>query len=353
MKAIVLTPARATRVASIFAFTVILATLAGLPAGASAGDQIRADGSAGANTGGGTSTGAGASADADSGRCSLWIDLYTGEPTSFTDILDDLHQVRVIYLGEGHTLERHHRIQADVVNGLADRGDTLVLGLEMLETYMQPEVDRYWKGEIPFDTLAARVNWSKRWGNYAQYREPMEAARRRGFPILALNARREVVHQVGMEGLEKLPAEDRAQLPAEIVFNQPMYEAQMNTVLQVHAKAMGMPGLLQTMYQAQVVRDETMANTLAEFLKSDAGRGRRAIVILGAGHCQQGMGTPSRVRRRIPGITDRIIVMSQSGDVELSEAERKLASGVEITHAQLGHLQAPLADYLHVMNLRP
>jgi uncharacterized iron-regulated protein len=107
------------------------------------------------------------------------------------------------------------------------------------------------------------------------------------------------------------------------------------------------------MYQAQVVRDETMANTLAEFLKSDAGRGRRAIVILGAGHCQQGMGTPSRVRRRIPGITDRIIVMSQSGDVELSEAEKKLASGVEITHAQLGHLQAPLADYLHIVSLRP
>jgi uncharacterized iron-regulated protein len=274
-------------------------------------------------------------------------------PTSFTDVLDDLHQVRVIYLGEGHTLERHHRIQADVVNGLAERGDTLVLGLEMLETYMQPEVDRYWKGEIPFDTLAARINWSKRWGNYAQYREPMEAARRRGFPILALNARREVVHQVGMQGLDQLPAEDRTQLPTEIIFDQPMYEAQMNTVLQVHAKAMGMPGLLQTMYQAQVVRDETMANTLAEFLKSDAGRGRRAIVILGAGHCQQGMGTPSRVRRRIPGITDRIIVMSQSGDVELSEAEKKLASGVEITHAQLGHLQAPLADYLHIVSLRP
>jgi uncharacterized iron-regulated protein len=333
MKATILTPARASCVASIFAVTVVLAALGSLPAGA--GDT------------------ADAGTDADSGRCSLWIDLYTGEPTSFADVLEDLHQARVIYLGEGHTLQRHHRIQADVVNGLAERGDTLVLCLEMLETYMQPDVDRYWKGEIPFDTLAARVNWSKRWGNYAQYREPMEAARRRGFPILALNARREVVHRVGMQGLDRLPAEDRTQLPTEIVFDQPMYEAQMNTVLQVHAKAMGMPGLLQTMYQAQVVRDETMADTLAEFLKSDAGRGRRAIVILGAGHCQQGMGTPSRVRRRIPGITDRIVIMSQSGDVVLSEAEKKLASGVEITHAQLGHLQASLADYLHVVSLKP
>jgi uncharacterized iron-regulated protein len=102
-----------------------------------------------------------------------------------------------------------------------------------------------------------------------------------------------------------------------------------------------------------VVRDEKMADTLAGYLKSDAGRGRHAVVILGAGHCQQGMGTPSRVRRRIPGITDRIIIMSQSGDVQLSEAEKKQASDIEITHAQLGHLQAPLADYLQVVSLRP
>lgn len=330
MKAIVVTPSLGTRLASLLAIAVILASASVPPARA-----------------------AEAGVEADSARCSLWIDLYTGEPASFAEILDDLHQARVIYLGEGHTLERHHRIQADVISGLADRGDSLVLGLEMLETYMQPEVDRYWKGEIPFDTLATHVNWGKRWRNYEQYREPIEAARRRGIPILALNARREVVHAVGMEGLDKLPAADRAQLPAEIVFDQPMYEAQMNTVLQVHAKAMGAPGLVKTMYQAQVVRDETMASTLAEYLQSDTGRGRRAVVILGAGHCQQGMGTPFRVRRRIPGITDRIIVMSQSGDVELSEAEKKLASDVEITHSQLGHLQAPLADYLHIVRLRP
>jgi len=281
-------------------------------------------------------------------RCSLWVDCYTGEPVAFDDMIEDLDLARVVYIGEQHTAGRHHRIQEQVVEALAARGDTLVLALEMLETDTQPEVDRYNRGEISFDTLAARINWKKRWSNYEQYRGAIEAARRHGAPILALNARRDVVRKVGMEGFAELSPEDRALLPPEVDFDQPMYERQMLTILQVHAKAMGMANLLRTMFEAQVVRDETMAHSVASFLNSEAGRGRTAVVLCGSGHCAHGLGIPSRVERRIPGIAQRILVLSESGDVELSEAERKLASDVRITHADLKHLQAPIADYLQV-----
>jgi uncharacterized iron-regulated protein len=281
-------------------------------------------------------------------RCSLWVDCYTGEPTTFDDMLEDLGLARVVYVGEAHTVPRHHAIQQQVVEGLAARGDTLVVAFEMLETDTQPEVDRYNRGEISFDTLAARINWKKRWGNYEQYRGILEAAHRHGAPILALNARRDVVRKVGMEGFDKLSTEDRAVIASDVNFDQPMYETQMTTILQVHAKAMGMENLLRTMYQAQVVRDETMAQTLASFLQGPEGAGRTAVVILGSGHCQHGLGVPSRVARRIPNVNQRILLPSESGEVELSEMEKKLASGISITHDQLKHLQAPIADYLQV-----
>ena len=57
-----------------------------------------------------------ASAGAEPPRSTLWIDAYEGEPTPYGAVLDDLAQARVVYLGERHTLERHHATQAAIVN---------------------------------------------------------------------------------------------------------------------------------------------------------------------------------------------------------------------------------------------
>ena len=64
----------------------------------------------------------------ENGRCSLWIDVYQGEPLAYEDVLDDLNTVRVIYLGEYHTIKRHHEIQERILTDLAQRGKPLVPG---------------------------------------------------------------------------------------------------------------------------------------------------------------------------------------------------------------------------------
>ena len=47
-------------------------------------------------------------------------------------------------------------------------------------------------------------------------------------------------------------------------------------------------------FLAQVVRDATMAHTLAKHLKSDRGKGRIAVVFSGRGHIEHGLGIPMR-----------------------------------------------------------
>ncbi len=98
-------------------------------------------------------TSAPAFAESD-GRCSMWIDLYRGEPIGYAEMLQDLADVRVVYLGERHTLERHHQIQAKILGDLADRGVPLVVGLEQMEANRQPELDRFNRREIDFEQLA-------------------------------------------------------------------------------------------------------------------------------------------------------------------------------------------------------
>ena len=74
---------------------------------------------------------------------SVWIDVYTGEPLPYEAVLRDLATADVIYLGERHTLERHHALQAAILTDLVQQAIPLALGLEQIESWQQPSLDRY------------------------------------------------------------------------------------------------------------------------------------------------------------------------------------------------------------------
>jgi len=290
-------------------------------------------------------------AEDDDGRPAVWIDLYRGEPLSYAEILEDLASVRVIYLGESHRLQRHHDIQDRIVADLAKRDIPLVLALEQMESFRQPVLDQYNRGEITFDELARATEWPERWENYRQYQPILKAAREAGAPVLALNARSEAVRQIVRSGgIENLAPEVRKELPDDIQTKDPPYEKLLNLLMMVHMSAT--PERLRPMVEAQIARDEAMASALCSYLQSPQGQGRTAVVLCGAGHVSYGLGTVARVRRRMPGVKDRIVLFSASGDVQLTPAERAMARGITITHEQLRAVDRPIADYLHVKGLK-
>ncbi len=294
-----------------------------------------------------------AQAPAGTERCAMWIDLYDGEPVAYEDMLEDLLEARVIYLGERHTLVRHHGLQERLIRDLAAKGVDLAVGLEMLPADVQPVLDRYNSGGITFDDLAEEVGWKEIWNNYEQYRAAIEAAHEAGAPILALNARRELAKQVAMKGLDGLEPEWTGKVPEGIDTDQPDYERELMRVMMVMAHATGQSDMMRRMFEAQVVKDEVMADAVVRFMKSPEGGNRTIVVLCGAGHVAYGYGIPSRVRSRLPGVTDRILVFSESGDVVLSEREKAMARMIEITHAQLRENTVPFADYLHAVEPAP
>jgi uncharacterized iron-regulated protein len=284
-------------------------------------------------------------------RQTLWIDVYRGEPLQYEDVLDDLAGVDVVYLGERHTIQKHHDLQTQILTDLAKRGRPLVLGLEQLEKVQQPAIDRYNRGELNFDQLAEAIHWTERWGNYEQYRAVVEAAQRLKIPVLALNARAETIRKVARSGgVAQLDQQTRDELPKEIQLDDPLYRKLLGLQMMVHVAAN--EETLRPMVEAQIARDETMAATLCSFLNSEAGRGRAAVVLCGSGHVAHGLGTPDRVRRRLPKLKDRVILFSESGDVVLSPHERMAARPITITHEQLRQINRPVADYLHETSLK-
>jgi uncharacterized iron-regulated protein len=286
-------------------------------------------------------------------RCGMWIDLYSGEPIRYADMMDDLAGARVIYLGERHTLARHHELQQKIIESLAERGVELAIGLEMLPVDLQPVLNKYNAGEITFDDLARETSWEDIWDNYDQYRGPIEAGHRAGARLLALNARRELAKEVARSGLEGVGPEWASRLPRNLVTDQPAYERELLREMMVMAHATGQKDMMRRMFEAQVVKDETMAEAIARFVLSPAGRGRTVVVLCGAGHVSYGYGIPSRVERRVPGIVERIVIFSESGDIVLSEREKAMARMIEITHTELRENEVPFADYIHARSLAP
>jgi uncharacterized iron-regulated protein len=280
-------------------------------------------------------------------RPSMWVDVYRGEPVSYEDVLHDLRSAEVIYLGERHRVERHHELQRQIVADLAELGVPLALALEQMEVPQQPVLDRYVQGKIDFDGLARETNWEQRWHNFQQYRPILEAARQAGAPIRALNARRETIRAVFRRGgIAKLPEEQRRELPENMQLKDPSYEKLLGILLGVHLAAT--PERMRPMIEAQIARDEHMAEMLTKLLKSREGKGRTVVVLIGAGHVNYGLGVVARVRNRVPQVRDRIIILSESGDVVLTEAEKAASKEIEVTHEQLKAMDRPIADYLHL-----
>jgi len=277
----------------------------------------------------------------------VWLDACEGEPTEYANVVEDLGKVRVVYLGERHTVERHHNTQAKIITDLARSGASLVVALEPLETSQQPGIDRFNRGEIDFDGLAAAIDWARRWPSYQQYRPVLEAARKGRAPVIGLSPSSEVIRAVvHAGGVDRLDSKLRKQLPAEMEFKDPAYEKILAAQMMVHVAAS--PQRMRPMIEAQIARDEAMSAALADYLRSAVGRGRKAVVVCGSGHVAYGLGTPQRVRRRLGDLNDRIVVLADCGDVRLSAEEQAVARPLDISHEQWRQIGRPVADYLEI-----
>lgn len=282
----------------------------------------------------------------------FWLDLIDGDEVSDAAVLNDLATAGVVFVGEAHTIKRHHDLQLDLLQKLFLRKIPLVLCLEPLEARDQPAIDRYNRHEIDLATLAGEINWQKKWANYADYRLLCEFARQHHIPLRALNAPADTIRAVSRGGgLAKLPPDLRAQLPAEIFADDPVYERLMNLEL---AKHMALdPAKLRPVFEAQAARDETMAANIVAARRFDTppDRPRTAFVIVGAGHMRFGLGTAERVRRRDPGIVERLVLLTESGQGQMTAEEKAQSREVTVSHADFRAIGRPPADYLRVLPL--
>lgn len=213
-----------------------------------------------------------------------------------------LEKAQVVFVGEMHDNTAFHRFQLDLVRALNKQRGDLLLSLEMFERDVQPVLDRYLKGEISeAEFLAA----ARPWPNYTgDYRPIIEYCRQQKIPVLAANVPRRharAVSRGGLEALDELAEEDRAHVAAEPKAASPAYRRRFAEVMR------GMTGeRLDRMYAAQCVKDDTMAESIHNYLEANP-EIRRVVHLNGAFHSSYHLGTVNGLRARRPDVESVVV----------------------------------------------
>lgn len=216
-------------------------------------------------------------------------------PIAANDMLASLFAADAVCLGETHDSFAAHSLQLLIVDRLR-RGATdpqLAVGMEMFQRPFQAALDDFSQARIDEGTLRTVSEYDVRWGyDWDLYRPLVLHAVAHAHPLLALNAARELTRRVSDVGIAGLTAEEQAQLP-ELDFTNAAHREWFQ------AQVANIPGhdpaRLDRMYTTQVIWDETMAQTSAQWVQ--AAPGRRVAIIAGRGHCVDGA-IPTRMQRR-------------------------------------------------------
>jgi aminopeptidase N len=252
------------------------------------------------------------------------IQLEVGEPVrgiattsilSLPEIVSQVAARTIVYVGEKHDRYGDHLLQLEIIRELHQRYPKLAIGMEMFERRYQDALDEYIAGSVDTQTFLKRSRYLDTWRfNYHLYEDILQYAREYKIPVIALNQERELVSKVAHQGIDQLTQEEKERIPAEMKLDDESYKERLRRVFEMHQSeipGVKAPQSFEHFHQAQILWDETMAETIASFLTKQPSF--HLVVLAGNGHLAYGSGIPKRAHRRIA--KDYAIILPDPGEL--------------------------------------
>jgi uncharacterized iron-regulated protein len=233
-----------------------------------------------------------------------------GEVITFTQMIQEIRNSNIIFVGEAHTNIEHHAAQLQVIKSLEALSVTVAVGLEMFRADSQRELDRWLAGKMEEEAFITTYmdNWGYPW---QYYRDIFLYAKKHRISMIGLNVSPQITQKVSQSGFASLTSGELKQLPPQIGCD--IDERYMDYI----KKAYEFHGMESKSFihfcEAQMIWDKVMAWNLAKYLTHNP---RTTVVVLaGTGHAWK-RGIPEQLRRQyefrykavLPEIPDRINV---------------------------------------------
>ena len=231
----------------------------------------------------------------------IMISLYK-EDANLSLALQQAQKSRIVFVGEHHDNFAHHQNQLHIIQTLYAQNPNIAIGMEMFQRRFQPILDAYIQEEIDENTFLEKSEYFARWGyNYRLYKPIIDFAKKHHVPLIALNLEKEITKKISKNGILSLTKEENATIPQSLDFSNRAYQTRLNAIFDdpqhfAHLPTSQRPDPIH-LYQAQILWDETMAESAANYLKTHPKR--IMIVLVGNGHLEYSVGIPDRVSRRI------------------------------------------------------
>ena len=198
----------------------------------------------------------------------------TGTPLTVQELARQLADTDIVVIGEYHGHHASHLLQARLQQALYRQNPAQILSMEQFNLDHQAAVDAYLAGTTGETEMLEDAN---AWDNYkASYRPLVEFARQHQLPVIAANAPADTVRCVGREGkayLDRLPEAQRSALPQQAFLDTPEYRDKfIDAISGSHGTEQAeLSGRMLNTYQAQLLRDNTMAHRMVEALRNRPG----------------------------------------------------------------------------------
>ena len=243
------------------------------------------------------------------------LHLPTGIYVDKQVLFDQAARNQVIFVGETHDNPASHLLQLEILQALEQQNPGKVsLAMEMFSPPQQAVLDRWVAGELSEKDFLKQVDWFKNWKmDFALYQPLLETARNKQIPIVALNVDKTLQRKVGRTPFAELTEDERAQLPEMV--SDPYQAAATEAFYSGHT--MG-GAAADGFHRVQTLWDESMAENLANYLMSDAGKDRQVVVIAGGNHVRFGYGIPRRMFRRVQAS----YLLVGSHEIEIPESRK-------------------------------
>ena len=279
-------------------------------------------------------------------------DGHTERPLSLPEVVRRCARADVVLFGEAHSDAVCNQLEAQLLAKLAAQRRALALALEFFETDTQAALDAYLQRRI--DEAAFRKQTRQGRAYVLSHRPLIELCRAAHIPVLAANAPRRLVRAYRMADLNYadfragLDPNDQRWLPTESDFLAGPYEERFAEMMRGHGEMppasplqptsgpatqpttesatqptsepttlpattpaappegeMPAAPSVESMYRAQLLWDDTMSESLANYRARYPSH--RVMLIVGGFHVAHDGGTAQKFRQRRPG--DRVVTV--------------------------------------------
>jgi len=218
------------------------------------------------------------------------LHLPTGVTVNFSQMMDAVATSRVIYIGETHDNIEAHKVQLRIIKRLSEQFP-VAIGLEMFRRSAQAQLDQWNADKLSMKELKKlfHTNWGT---GYKLYQPIFDFAHAHKLPLIGLKSTNEVENSFRSGD----PAPDGTFYP-ELNEQDPYHRAFAMAAFGGHR---GTNKALEKPYRMLLLWEETMAQTVSQFLMNPKYQETKLIVLSGGFHVQYGFGIPKRAFRRVP-----------------------------------------------------